>query len=321
MMNARLLLSTALVLLAFSAPVFAVEQSETCDLLAASPVDAARPDGVAGVSYGDIVVAEAEPACRAAWEASNDPRMAYQLGRVLDQALRLEEARTLYEAAAAGGYVEAKVNLAHVLTDIAREQAAQLLAQAVSEGSVNAIFNLAVIARDNDQDAAQALSLFGQAAAQGDAEAAYNIAVIYDEGDLVVRDVAQAQRYYEQAIEGDFSWARINLGYLLLEGSPDATQRHRALDLFRAAAIDDGDTNAGLQLGIMLQNGSEAEQDESETLVLAALKARDFELARFLQQADTGLSDRNLAAIYAELSVASMDEALAKLPAYYASQQ
>jgi len=320
MMTTRFVFSTALTLcsLSLALPAMAQDQAALCDQLAASPVDAARPDGVPGVAFGDIVVAEAEPACRAAWEADHLPRIGYQLARTVYQDGRLEEAQALYEAAAAGGHVDAKIGLGQTTTDIAYARYIALNEEAAKAGSFNAVYNLAVEARDADDDAAKALSLFGQAAAKGDAEAAYNIAVIYDEGEMVVRDVKQARRYYEEAVEGDFGWAKVNLGYLLLEGSPDAADYQRAVDLFRAAADEDDDINAGLQLGIMLQDGSATEQDESETRVIAALQDRDFELARFLQQADTGLSERNLAAIFAELSVASLSEALVKLPSYYA---
>lgn len=320
-MISRLLLSTALALWSFSMPTIADDQSALCDQLAASPFDATRPAGIAGVPHGDIVVAEAEAECRLAWDADALPRMGYQLARVLYQDGRIEEALTLFEAAAAGGHVEAKVGQGLALIDIAHAKAVELNKEAAEAGSMNAVFNLAVFARDNDQNGAEAVALFDQAAAQGDAEAAYNIAVIYDEGKLLLRDAGQAKHYYEQAVDGNFSWAKINLGYLLLEGSVDAAERQRALELFRSAAKDDGDINAGLQLGIMLQSGSVAEQEESEALVLAALKARDRELARFLQQDDIGLSERNLGALYAELSATSIDQALAKLPAYYAAQQ
>ncbi|SEQ53810.1 hypothetical protein SAMN05428969_3432 [Devosia sp. YR412] len=324
MLTNRLSIKTALLLagLSLALPAVAADPAALCDQLAASPVDAARPDSVPGVPFGDIVVADAETACRAAWAADNQqPRMAYQLARVLNQDGRTEEAMALYQAAVDGGYVEAGVGLGQTITDIAYAKAVALNQQAAEAGSFNAMFNLGVFARDDDDDGAAAIARFEQAAALGDAEAAYNIGVLYDEGELVVRDAQQAARYYEQAIAGDFSWAKINLGYLLLEGTVDDAERARALELFRSAAIDDADINAGLQLGLMLQDGSAAEQDESETLVIAALRDRDMELARWLQQEATGLSERNLAAIKTEIAATGdgMDaDALARLRAYYA---
>lgn len=321
MMTNRLLLTTAIsacLLLVF--PAMANEPAALCDQFAASPTDASRPASVPGVPYADIVVADAEAPCRAAWEASSEPRIGFQLARVLASDGRIEEALELYVTAVAAGHVEAKVGLAQSLIDVARKQALDLNREAAAEGSVNGLYNMGVFARDDDGDAQQALAMFGQAAERGDAEAAYNMGVLYDEGELLVRDTKQAAKFYEQAVAGNYTWAKVNLAYLLLEAPVEPAERTRALELFRSAAIDDGDTNAGLQLGIMLQDGTEAEQAESQTLVVAALVARDFELARFLQQDTTGLSERNLQAIYTELGVTTLDEAVAKLPAYFASQ-
>lgn len=322
MMTTRLMLAAlTLCALSLAPPASADDQTALCDQLAASPVDTMRPATAAGVPYGEIEVANAEAACRAAWDTNGLPRMGYQLARVLDQAGRQEEALTLYQAAAAGGYVEAKLGIGHSLSQIAHARVVELNKQAAKAGSVNALYNLGVFARDDDQDVQQALVLFGEAAALGDAEAAYNIAVLYDEGEMLLRNTALATQFYEQAVAGNFSFARINLGYLLLEDPVEPQEWQRALTLFRAAAEDDGDINAGLQLALMLQNGNAADQDESEALVIQALQARDFELARFLQQADTGLSERNLGAIISELDTDSIDGARTTLPAYYAIEQ
>src|SRR5690606_19837842 len=123
-----------------------------------------------------------------------------------------------------------------------------------------------------------------QAIAMGDAEAAYNLGVLYDEGELVFRDAHRARGAYEDAVALDHPWAKINLAYLLLEGDVTADERAEAISLFRSAADDEGDTNAGLELAVQLQKGDGAEQDESEQRVLAALQAHDLELVRWLQQ-------------------------------------
>lgn len=329
-MLSRLALSSAAVLLAvasFSLPALADDNVAVCDALASSPLDTARPADVTGVRFEEIDIAKAEPACRAAWEATSDPRIGFQLARVLFQDNKLEEANVLFGKAAAAGHVEAKIGMAQTLLELARAHAAALLQEASDADSVNASYNLAIMYAEGSgvaQDTAKAIALYEKAAGQGDAWSLYNLGVIYDEGELVLRDAAKAKSYYEQAVAKDHAWARINLGYLLLEGDVDDAERAEALALFRTAAVDDGDVNAGLQLGIMLQDGSAAEQDESEGLVLAALKARDAELGRFLQLADTGLSARNVAAIKTELGLTGgaegMDEAaLTALRSYYAT--
>jgi TPR repeat protein len=328
-MLSKYALSSAAAILAvasFSMPAIADDAVALCDALASSPLDTARPADVTGIAFEEIDVATAEPACRAAWEVTSDPRIGYQLARVLFHDNKLEEANVLFGQAAAGGHVDAKIGMAQTLLELARGQAAVLLQEAADSGSVNAMYNLAVDYAEGvgvPQDTARAVALYEQAGALGDAWSTYNLGVLYDEGTLVLRDAAKAKAYYEQAIAKDHVWAKINLGYLLLEGDVDPTERSQALELFRSAGVDHGDVNAGLQLGIMLQDGSATEQDESEALVLAALRARDTELGGFLQLADTGLSARNLAAVKTELGAPagsdSMDDAaIAELRRYYA---
>lgn len=305
-------------LLLSSAPTLAQDAVAECDRLAASPLDASRPAGVAGVSFGQIDTTQAQDTCRAALEASNEPRLAFQLGRAIHQDGHFDEAASFYEDAAMAGHADAMVGLSQVLNEITRHRSAELLEQAAAKGSINGIYNLAVFARDQQSDGAQALKLFADAAARGDAEAAYNAAVLYDEGDLVMRNAAFAERYYRQALNAGHASAKVNLAYLLFEKGRSDAERAEALTLFQASTIEDEDTNSGLQLGLLIQNGSAEEQDVSEKLILAALAERDLELAKFLQDGEARFSERNLAAVLAEIGAASDDEFAAKLGAYYA---
>lgn len=326
----RLAIRSAVVLLAVGGLHVAASAQDAvalCDELASSPLDTARPAHVTGVGFEDIDIARAEPACRAAWEATADPRIGFQLARVLFQDGRLEEANALFGQAAAGGHVDAKIGMAQTLLELSRSHAAALLREAADAGSVNATYNLAIMYAEGSgvpQDTREAIALYERAAAQGDAWSTYNLGVLYDEGALVLRDVDKAKGYYEQAVALDHAWAMVNLGYLLLEEDVDPDERQQALDLFRTAAEEYGDVNAGLQLGVMLQEGTAAEQDESEALVLVALKARDTELGSFLQSSEPVLSERNTAAVKAELGLppndAAMDDAaLAALQRYYSA--
>ena len=328
-MLSRLALCSAAVMLTAliqTGPALSDDPVTTCDALASSPLDTARPADVVGVAFEDIDIATAEPACRAAWEATRDPRIGYQLARVLFHDDKLEEANALFAEAAAGGHVEAKIGVAQTLLELARAQAAALLTEASDAGSLNAMYNLALDYAEGTgvpQDTEKAIALYEQASDLGDAWSSYNLGVLYDEGELVLRDEDKARAYYEKAAAKDHYWAMINLGYLLLEGTPAPADHAKAAELFRRAATEGGDVNAGLQLGIMLQDGSAAEQDESQALVLAALHDRDTELGSFLQKSESGLSSRNIAAIKAEIGASSdgegMNEAdIAKLRQYYA---
>lgn len=315
----RLILPTASLILTLSGglPVLAQEDLTRCDALAASPLDDARPSDVAGVPFGSIDASQAEPACRAAWEAHGEPRAAFQLGRVLHQEGHLQEAADVYESAAAGGHVWGKINLAQALIDLAKERAYALQAEAAAAGNVSAFYNLGVMATDRgDVDAA--IDYYMQAIRAGDAEAAYNLGVLYDEGELVFRDSLKAQGAYEDALAMDHSLAKINLAYLYLEKGQSEEQRAEALALFRSAAEDDGDINAGLQLALLIQDGDTAQQNESEALVLAALRDRDLELARWLQAEPEKLSARNMGAVLEEIGAADESGLVEKLRYYYA---
>lgn len=297
-------------------PAVAQDQMALCDSLAASPADLTRPENVPGVPFGTIDTTRAAPACRAAWEADGTPRAAFQLARVLYQDKHVAEAADFYESAALEGHVEAKIGLAQSLIDVARERAFALNEEAAAAGSVNGLYNLGVMATDQgDVDAAADYYL--QAIAMGDAEAAYNLGVLYDEGELVFRDADRALGAYEDAVALDHPWAKINLAYLLLEGEVTADERAESISLFRSAADDDGDTNAGLELAVQLQMGDGTEQDESEQRVLAALQAHDLELVRWLQQNPKKLTPRNLRAVMVEVGASDEGDLIGSLRDYY----
>lgn len=314
----RMALLAGGVLLLTASSALAQDPAATCDRLAASPLDATRAAGVAGVAFGEISVADAEPACRAALEMSSDPRHSFQLARVLHQAGHLDEAASFYEDAASGGHADAMVSLAQVLDDITRQRSVELLEQAAAKGSINAIYNLGVFMRDHQRDGKTALRHFVDAAARGDADAAFNAGVLYDDGNMVVRNATQAERYYRQAANAGHEWAKINLAHLLIEEGRSDAERTEAIALFHAAAKDDKDINSGLQLGLLIQDGSAQEQEESERLVLAALRARDLELAKLLQQPRSSLSQRNRKALLRELQAESESDLTSKLGTYYA---
>ncbi|MFN3592553.1 MAG: hypothetical protein ACK4TG_10240, partial [Thermaurantiacus sp.] len=96
--------AAAAMLLAGAGPVRA-EVTE-CDRLAAHPSD---PDRVApGVAQRDVDLPAAIAACQAAVEADpGNPRLNYQLGRVLAYAGRGQESRPFRDAAIAGDYPQA----------------------------------------------------------------------------------------------------------------------------------------------------------------------------------------------------------------------
>lgn len=307
--------------LVFVAPAMAAPS--TCEQFAASAHDLTRPADIVGVTFEAIDVEAARPACEAAYAADPSPANAFYLGRVLYRADDYAGARRLLEEAAAAGHDAARISLAQLHVDIASSEALALTEAAATGGNVTALYNLGVIyqfGQGTAPDVQRSIDYYNQAAALGDAEAEYNLAVIYDEGVLVLRDLDRARQHYETAVAADHAWAKVNLAYLLLETNVEAD---RAAALFRSSFEDDGDINSGLQLGILMQDGEETAQAESETLILNALTAHDPELGAFLLVPETTVSPRNIAAIQKALGLAptgTIDEAFtAALRTHYAA--
>lgn len=315
MYKSTLLACTAF--LALSLPSLAQSPTETCDVLAASPLDPSLPSEVSGVPFGQINVAEAETACRAASETDPNPRYAFQLGRTLMQAERFDEAIRSYQTAADQGHTEAMTGLAQALVASATERSRALMQTAAESGNINALYNLGVLALDHDEDGAQALSYFAKAAELGDSAAAYNIAVMYDEGTLLIRDTEKAREYYKSAVAQDYTWAKVNLAHLLLEGTPSPEDRSTAIALLVAAADDDGDTNAGLDLALLLQSGDDIDAAESAERMITALRAKDYQLAGLLVNENSGLSEANRKALWNELSVTAQQDIAGALKTFY----
>lgn len=100
-----------LLALLLAAPGVSVSETaaELCDRLAAEP---GTVDGVAGVAFDAIDAEAAMAACAAALEeAPGDSRLTFQYARALERAGRLDDARRLYDWAAADGYAPAAAAL------------------------------------------------------------------------------------------------------------------------------------------------------------------------------------------------------------------
>ena len=79
-----------------------------CDLLAASPLDPSRPEGIVGLEFGAIDFSSALPACRVASAAGPDNwRIQFELGPVELKAGDAATALALFRKAAAAGHAGA----------------------------------------------------------------------------------------------------------------------------------------------------------------------------------------------------------------------
>jgi TPR repeat protein len=94
------------------------DAAEQCDRLAAHSIDPTRPPEIPAVDFDKIDSDSAISACQRALAAQpNNARVAYQLGRALDKAGKVDDAITFYTKAAKNGHVKAMVSLGNVYRD------------------------------------------------------------------------------------------------------------------------------------------------------------------------------------------------------------
>jgi len=215
-----------------------------CDRLAGSPYDQQRNSEFAPVGI-DEIDGSAVNACRTAYEATGNPRFAYQLGRALNKTQQANEAMNAYDAAVQAGYPAAKVNFGMLMGRLGDERAEfQLYSEAAQSGNVLAAYNLGVAYRDGlgtQPDVQKALQWFEKAAGEGDDTAAFNIGVIYDEGQLLPQDDQTAIAWYDLAAQRGNTDAMINLGLMYEAGEGVVANAVKAAELYREAA-ENGDT-------------------------------------------------------------------------------
>jgi len=220
----------------------AVTQND-CDRLAGSPFDQQRNNEFAPVDIVDIDQS-AVGVCRTAFEATGNPRFAYQLGRALNKTQDADQAMTAYDTAVQAGYPAAKVNFGMLMGRLGDEQAEfRLYTEAAQSGNVLAAYNLGVAYRDGlgiQPDVQQALGWFEKAAAEGDDTAAFNIGAIYDEGQLLPADDQTAIAWYDLAAQRGNKDAMINLGLMYESGEGIDANAQKAAEMYRKAA-ENGD--------------------------------------------------------------------------------
>ncbi|WJH42091.1 sel1 repeat family protein [Aliirhizobium terrae] len=214
-------------------------QSE-CDRLAGSPFDQQRNGEFSPVNIAEIGGGAAD-ACRMAFEATGNPRFAYQLGRALNKDDQPDQAMSAYDAAVKDGYAAAMVNYGMLMGRLGDETAEfGLYQQAATNGNVLAAYNLGVAYRDGlgtQPDVNKALNWFEKAAAEGDDTAAFNIGAIYDEGQLLPADDQTAVAWYDLAAQRGNTDAMINLGIMYETGEGVPANAEKAADMYRQAAM------------------------------------------------------------------------------------
>lgn len=228
------------------------DSNDICDSLAASSNDTTRPAGVAGIEEDKIDVGKALPACRDAYAASNqDPRLAFQLGRVLMKDGKKDEALALYEQSAKAGHSVAMVNYAVAIEDERPADAFASYKQAAETGDALGQYNLGVAYQNGVGVAADgklALEWFKKSSDQGDGWSAYNIGVLHDEGKLLPVNKPEAVTFYRLAADRGIADAMINLAMVLETGDGVPADKASAATLYeQAAALGDADGIAAVK--------------------------------------------------------------------------
>jgi TPR repeat protein len=219
--------------------VLSAEMQDQCDRMAGSPYDQNRNPAYSPVSIAEIGT-EAVTACRIAFEATGNPRYAFQLGRALNKTEQADEAMTAYESAVNADYSAAKVNLGMLLGRLGdTETEFKMYSEAAKTGNTLAAYNLGVAYRDGlgvEPDPKQSLHWFEAAAAAGDDTAAFNIGAIYDEGVMVPEDNQMAIAWYDVAAKRGNKDAMINLGIMYEAGEGIKANPEAAVELYAQAA-------------------------------------------------------------------------------------
>jgi TPR repeat protein len=114
----------------------------------------------------------------------------------------------------------------------------------------------------------QAVAIWRPLAAKGLADAAYNLGQAYKLGRGVPADLAQAQRFYEQAARAGHLEAQTSLGLMLFQGGDKAG----ALRWLKQAA-DRGEPRAMLVYGTALFNGDGIKEDRIRAYALVSRAA------------------------------------------------
>jgi len=216
---------------------------------------------------------------------------AYGAGVVKDKA----EAVKWYRKAAEQGHALAQANLGFMYAygnGVVKDEveAVRWYRKAAEQGHAPAQFNLGVMYANGDgdpnneslgtalgfgwwyvrgngvvKDEAEAVKWYRKAAEQGYAKAQFNLGFMYANGNGVVKDEAEAVRWFRKAAEQGYAKAQFNLGFMYANGNGVVKDEAEAVRWFRKAA-EQGQAIAQFNLGFMYAHGIGVVKDEAEAV-------------------------------------------------------
>jgi TPR repeat protein len=253
-----------------------------CDLAAANPLDTSRPAGVPGVDFNKIDITAAMPACKAALAAKpENPRLLYQMGRILSVGKDYAQAAGYLKKAAASSYA------------IARFELGGFYLSGVGE---------------LPRDYAQFVSLTMLASEQGLPIADYTLCLVYENGRAgLPKDAERAIRYFTLAADKGLADAQIHLGVIYGTGGDGRPMDEaKAATLFKLAATQ-GNRSGQFNLGLLYESGRgglpKSDTDAARLYKLAAdqgFSEAEYRLALFYEAGRGGLqkNDKEAARLF-----------------------
>lgn len=236
-----------------AAPASAPEGARAPSQSSAQPVEGApgaKADAPVDLMFGafqrGLFLTALEEALKRVKENPNDGPAMTMLGELYRDGLAVRrnpvEAVRWYRLAAERGDRQAQfaMGVAHlngVGAPRDRKTAREWLQKAAAQNHGGALYNLGVIAIDNDiQDFAGAAVLFRKAAELGDMDAAYGLSVFYREGTGVTRDRAESLRWLQRAAQESHVAAMVEYAIVLFNGDGVEKSESGAARLFGRAA-------------------------------------------------------------------------------------
>ena len=241
-------------LIVMTAPGLARAQSADlvlCDRLAADPADPDKPADVKGLP--DVAPSDIPTAIKYCRNASGSSRRAmYQLGRAYAANRQMPEAIGAWRKAADKGSTSAMVELGVVYATGAGaarddDQARKLFERAAAGGNPRGVTNLAALSGGASADPARARELLARSA-ETNAEAQYQLGLMMADGTGGPQDDAGARRLFEKAAAQNHPGALERMGAFTQEGrgGPKDTSAAKAY-YERAAALGDEDAKKALK--------------------------------------------------------------------------
>jgi TPR repeat protein len=225
-----------------------------CDRLAADPADPDKPADVRGVAAIDPSdIATAMKFCRVASASSR--RALYQLGRAYAANQQMPEAVAAWRKAADKGSTSAMVELGVLHANGAsvpkdEEQARKLFERAAAGGNARGATNLAALTHRSGapSDPAKTRALLMKAAEANSAEAQYQLGVMNAEGVGGPQDDGVARALFEKAAAQGHAGAQYYMGVFAQGGRGGPKDSDAAKAYYgKAAALGNEEAKAALK--------------------------------------------------------------------------